>query len=70
MRCSSTEFELNSAVKPLLRSQARKLKASIVVTALGRQSTYALCASGPSADTFLLGDSGPALNSPCGSATA
>src|SRR3954467_3783561 len=41
----TTEFGPNSAVKPLLRSQARKLKASIVITALCRQSTYALCAS-------------------------
>jgi IclR family pca regulon transcriptional regulator len=62
----STEFGPNSAVKPLLRAQARKLKASIVITALCRQSTYALCASGPEADTFLLGDNGPAYNSACG----
>ena len=62
----STEFGPNSAVKPLLRLQARKLKATIVVTALCRQSTYALCASGPAADTFLLGDNGPAYNSACG----
>lgn len=62
----STEFGPNSAVKPLLRAQAKKLKASIVVTALCRRSTYALCASGPSADTFLLGDNGPAYNSSCG----
>jgi DNA-binding IclR family transcriptional regulator len=62
----STEFGPNSAVKPLLRAQARKLKASIVITALCRQTTYALCASGPNADTFLLGDNGPAYNSACG----
>lgn len=62
----STEFGLNSAVKSLLRTQARKLKATIVVTALCRQSTYALCASGPAADTFLLGDNGPAYTSACG----
>ncbi len=62
----STEFGPNSAVKPLLRAQARKLKASIVITALCRRSTYALCASGPNADTFLLGDNGPAYNSACG----
>ena len=62
----STEFGPNSAVKPLLRTQARRLKASIVVTALCRQTTYALCASGPEADTFLLGDNGPAFNSACG----
>jgi DNA-binding IclR family transcriptional regulator len=62
----STEFGPNSAVKPLLRAQARKLKASVVITALCRRSTYALCASGPNADTFLLGDNGPAYNSACG----
>jgi len=62
----TTEFGPNSAVKPLLRAQARKLKASIVITALCRQSTYALCASGANADTFLLGDNGPAFNSACG----
>lgn len=62
----STEFGPNSAVKPFLRAQARKLKASIVITALCRQSTYALCASGLDADTFLLGDNGPAYNSACG----
>lgn len=62
----STEFGLNSAVKSLLRTQARKLKATIVVTALCRRSTYALCASGPAADTFLLGDNGPAYTSACG----
>lgn len=62
----STEYGPNSAVKPLLRAQACKLKASIVITALCRQSTYALCASGLNADTFLLGDNGPAHNSACG----
>lgn len=62
----STEFGLNSAVKPLLRAQARKLGATIVITALCRQTTYALCASGANADTFLLGDNGPAYNSACG----
>lgn len=62
----STEFGPNSALKPLLRAQARKLKASIVITALCRRSTYTLCASGPSADTFLLGDNGPASTSACG----
>lgn len=62
----STEFGPNSAVKPLLRMQARKLKASIVITALCRRTTYALCASGAEADTFLLGDNGPAHNSACG----
>lgn len=62
----STEFGPNSAVKPLLRTQARKLKATIVITALCRESTYALCASGQNADTFLLGDNGPAFNSSCG----
>ncbi|HUR56686.1 MAG TPA: IclR family transcriptional regulator C-terminal domain-containing protein [Opitutaceae bacterium] len=62
----STEFGPNSAVKPLLRAQARKLKATIVITALSRRTTFALCASGPSADTFLLGDNGPASTSACG----
>jgi DNA-binding IclR family transcriptional regulator len=62
----STEFGPNSAVKPLLRAQARKLGATIVITALCRRTTYALCASGPSADTFLLGDNGPAFTSACG----
>lgn len=62
----STEFGLNAAVKPLLRTQARKLKATIVITALCRRTTYALCASGSNADTFLLGDNGPAYNSACG----
>lgn len=61
-----TEFGPNSAVKPFLRAQARRLKATIVITALCRTSTYALCASGPAADTFLLGDNGPAYNSACG----
>lgn len=62
----STEFGPNSALKPLLRAQARKLGATIVVTALCRRTTYALCASGFNADTFLLGDNGPAFNSACG----
>ena len=62
----STEFGPNSAVKPLLRTQARRLKATVVITALARRSTFALCACGPSADTFLLGDNGPAFTSACG----
>ncbi len=62
----STEFGPNSAVKPLLRTWSRRLRATVVVTALCRTSTYALCASGPSADTFLRGDNGPAYNSSCG----
>jgi IclR family pca regulon transcriptional regulator len=62
----STEFGPNSAVKPLLRAQARKLGATIVITALCRRTTYALCASGSNADTFLLGDNGPAFTSACG----
>lgn len=62
----STEYGPNSALKPLLRTQAAKLKATIVITALCRQRTYAVCASGSSADTFLLGDNGPAYNSACG----
>jgi DNA-binding IclR family transcriptional regulator len=62
----SAEYGSNSALKPLLRTQAVKLKATIVITALCRQTTFAVCASGPSADTFLLGDNGPAYNSACG----
>lgn len=62
----SADYGSNSALKPLLRAQARKLNASIVVTALCRRSTYALCASGLDADTFLLGDHGPAYTSACG----
>lgn len=62
----STEYGPNSALKPLLRARAAKLKATIVITALCRQRTYAVCASGASADTFLLGDNGPAYNSACG----
>lgn len=62
----STEFGPNSALKPFLRAQARRLKASIVVTALCQDRTYALCGSGPQADTFLLGDNGPASTSACG----
>lgn len=62
----STEFGPNSALKPFLRAQARRLKASIVVTALCQDRTYALCGSGPQADTFLVGDHGPASTSACG----
>lgn len=62
----STEYGPNSALKPLLRAQAARLKASIVITALCRRQTYALCASGANADTFLLGDHGPAHTSACG----
>jgi DNA-binding IclR family transcriptional regulator len=60
------EYGSNSELKPLLRAQAAKLNASIVITALCRQRTYALCASGPNADTFMLGDNGPACTSACG----
>src|SRR4051812_36572055 len=52
----STEYGANPALKPLLRAQAARLKASVVVTALRLRTTYALCASGPAADTFLPGD--------------
>lgn len=62
----SSEYGANHALKPVLRAQAVKLKASIVVTALRTSTTYALCASGPEADTFLLGDHGPAYTSSCG----
>jgi len=62
----STEYGANPALKPLLRTEAAKLKASVVVTALRLRTTYALCASGPAADTFLLGDNGPAYTSACG----
>ena len=62
----STEYGPNSELRPLLREQAGKLKAGIVITTLCRQRTYALCASGPNADTFMLGDNGPAYTSACG----
>jgi DNA-binding IclR family transcriptional regulator len=62
----STEYGPNSELRPLLREQAVKLKASIVITALCRQRTYALCACGPNADTFMLGDNGTASTSACG----
>jgi IclR family pca regulon transcriptional regulator len=62
----STEFGPNSALKPFLRAQARRLKVSIVITALCRDQTYALCGSGPQADTFLIGDNGAACTSACG----
>lgn len=62
----STGYGPNSAIRPWLRSRARRLKATLVVTALSRRSTYAICGSGPEADTFLLGDSGPAYDSACG----
>lgn len=62
----SAEYGQNSALKPLLRAEASRLKATIVITALCHSTTYALCASGPDADTFLLGDNGPAYNSACG----
>jgi len=48
----STEFGPNSAVKPLLRTQARKLGATIVIHALCRRTTYAPFASGPKAHAF------------------
>ena len=62
----STEYGPNSTLRPLLRAQSAKLKAGIVITTLCRQRTYALCASGPNADTFMLGDNGPAYTSACG----
>lgn len=62
----STEYGPNSELRPLLREQAARLKAGIVITTLCRQRTYALCASGPNADTFMLGDNGPAYTSACG----
>lgn len=62
----STEYGPNSELRPLLREQAGKLKAGIVITTLCRQCTYALCATGPNADTFMLGDNGPAYTSACG----
>jgi DNA-binding IclR family transcriptional regulator len=37
-----------------------------VVTALSRHRTYAVCASGANADTYLVGDNGPASTSACG----
>lgn len=62
----STDYGVNAVLRPLLRAEASRLKASIVVTALRRRTTYAICASGPEADTFLLGDNGPAFTSACG----
>lgn len=62
----STEYGANSKLKPFLRDGAARLRVTIVITALCRRHTFALCASGPSADTFLTGDNGPAYNSACG----
>lgn len=62
----ATEYGPNSALKPLIQEQARRLKATIVITALCRRQTYALCASGGNADTYLVGDNGPAYTSACG----
>jgi DNA-binding IclR family transcriptional regulator len=62
----STEFGPNSRLRPFLRARARRLQVSIVITALCRERTYTLCASGPHADTFILGDNGPAYTSACG----
>lgn len=62
----STEYGANSGLRPLLREQSARLKAGIVITTLCRRRTYALCASGPNADTFMLGDNGPAYTSACG----
>lgn len=62
----STQYGANLALKPLLREQVAKLRASVVVTALSGRTTYVLCASGPEADTFLVGDNGPAYCSACG----
>jgi IclR family transcriptional regulator, KDG regulon repressor len=62
----ATEYDANPALKPILREEALKLKASVVVTAVRGRRTYALCASGPEADTFLVGDNGPAYSSACG----
>ena len=62
----ATEYGPNQVLKPLLREEAAKLKASVVVTALQGRTTYALCGSGPETDTFLIGDNGPAFSSACG----
>jgi DNA-binding IclR family transcriptional regulator len=62
----SSDYGPNSAVIRLLRAEARKLHASIFITALCRHTTYAVCASGLDADTFLLGSNGPAYTSSCG----
>ena len=62
----ATEYGANPALKPLLREEAVKLRASVVVTALRGRTTYALCGSGPETDTFLVGDNGPAYSSACG----
>jgi DNA-binding IclR family transcriptional regulator len=62
----ATEYGPNSALKPLIQEQARRLNATIVITALCRRQTYAVCASGANADTYLVGDNGPAYTSACG----
>lgn len=62
----STEYGPNSTLKPFLREHAARLRATLVVTVLSRRATYAICASGSAADTFLIGDNGPAYNSACG----
>lgn len=62
----STEYGANPVLKPFLREQAARLRASVVMTALRLKTTYVLCASGPEADTYLLGDNGPAYSSACG----
>ena len=64
----ATEYGANPTLKPLLREEAVKLRASVVVTALRGRTTYALCGSGPETDTFLVGDNGPAYSSACGRA--
>jgi DNA-binding IclR family transcriptional regulator len=62
----STGYGPNTLMKPIVQERAAQLRAAIVVTALRERTTYALCASGTRADTFLVGDHGPAYNSACG----
>ena len=64
----ATEFGQNRAVKSYIRAQAQRLNATVVINALNQRSTYVLCASGPYADTFFLGECGPAFTGASGKA--
>jgi DNA-binding IclR family transcriptional regulator len=64
----ATEYGQNRAVRSYLRAQAQRLNATVVINALCDRSTYVLCASGPYADTFYLGECGPAFTGASGKA--